>query len=174
MRFPEITISGRPDELGFAHGTALLGQTWDWGRPLENLAVLMQLKISENHTIQMLTEPGIIGKIGLNSHGIGTCLNILWINQPLRRLLWHWIRRWWNESNLVRSIRFRIPHMATLSIWLWTSRGGIRGHDHNGFEIPETNVRRGNISHPQMEGENNAGYEIKIGVADNFLIPFQM
>ncbi len=36
-------------------------------------------EISENHIIQMLTEPGIIGKIGLISHGIGTCLNILMI-----------------------------------------------------------------------------------------------
>jgi len=63
--------------------TGLLGQNWDWGRRLEKLVVLLQIRISADHTIQMLTEPGIIGKIGLNSHGIGTCLNILLINQPL-------------------------------------------------------------------------------------------
>ena len=32
---------------------------------------------------QMITEPGIIGKIGLNSSGLGVCLNILRINKRL-------------------------------------------------------------------------------------------
>ena len=63
--------------------TALLGQNWDWSSQLENLAVLLQIRVSENMTIQMLTEPGIIGKIGMNSQGIAACLNILLLNKPL-------------------------------------------------------------------------------------------
>ena len=62
--------------------TALLGQNWDWSSQLENLAVLLQIRVSENMTIQMLTEPGIIGKIGMNSQGIAACLNILLQNKP--------------------------------------------------------------------------------------------
>jgi len=73
--------------------TALLGQNWDWGRRLEKLAVLMQIKVSADHTIKMLTEPGIIGKIGLNSQGIGTCLNILLINKPLNGVPIHIVLR---------------------------------------------------------------------------------
>ena len=73
--------------------TALLGQNWDWGRPLEKLVVLMQIRISEDHTIRMLTEPGIIGKIGLNSYGIGACLNILLIDKPLNGVPVHIVLR---------------------------------------------------------------------------------
>jgi isopenicillin-N N-acyltransferase-like protein len=73
--------------------TALLGQNWDWSRQLEELALLLQIKLSESHTIQMLTEPGIIGKIGMNSHGIGTCLNILLINKPLNGVPVHIVLR---------------------------------------------------------------------------------
>ncbi len=88
--------------------TALLGQNWDWGRPLEDLVVLMQIKTSENHTIQMLTEPGIIGKIGLNSHGIGTCLNILRINQPLNGVPIHIVLRSILESQTLENAKLAI------------------------------------------------------------------
>jgi isopenicillin-N N-acyltransferase-like protein len=55
----------------------LLGQNWDWMEPLEDLIVVMEITHSDGHKIMQLTEPGIIGKIGLNSKGIGVCLNIL-------------------------------------------------------------------------------------------------
>jgi len=53
----------------------------------------MQIEISQDQTIQMLTEPGIIGKIGLNSHGIGTCLNILLVDKPLNGVPIHIVLR---------------------------------------------------------------------------------
>jgi isopenicillin-N N-acyltransferase-like protein len=55
----------------------LLAQNWDWSQPLENLVVLARLEYGDNHRVCMLTEPGIIGKIGMNNRGIGACLNIL-------------------------------------------------------------------------------------------------
>ncbi len=88
--------------------TALLGQNWDWGGRLENLAILMQIKISEDHTIQMLTEPGIIGKIGLNSQGIGTCLNILMINKPLDGVPIHLVLRSILESHTLEEAKMAI------------------------------------------------------------------
>lgn len=57
--------------------SALLGQTWDWGRALEPLTVLMRIEQPGGPGIVMITEPGIIGKIGMNSAGLGVCLNIL-------------------------------------------------------------------------------------------------
>lgn len=60
----------------FPH-TGILGQNWDWGKTLEDLAVLLKIERPDGHRIQMLTEPGMIGKIGMNSHGMGVCLNIL-------------------------------------------------------------------------------------------------
>jgi len=88
--------------------TALLGQTWDWGRRLEQLAVLLQIRISEDQTIQMLTEPGIIGKIGMNSHGIGTCLNILRINKPLIGVPIHIVLRAVLESKTIEEAKMAI------------------------------------------------------------------
>ena len=58
-------------------GTRVLGQNWDWMEELEPLAVLMEIEREDGHRILQLTEPGIIGKIGFNSKGIGVCLNIL-------------------------------------------------------------------------------------------------
>lgn len=57
----------------------LLGQNWDWYSELEDLVILTHIKQSE-HEILQLNEPGIIGKIGLNSAGLGVCLNFLHID----------------------------------------------------------------------------------------------
>ena len=88
--------------------TALLGQTWDWGRPLERLVTLMQINVSEDHTIQMLTEPGIIGKIGMNSQGIGVCLNILLIDKPLDGVPIHIVLRSILEARTIEEARAAI------------------------------------------------------------------
>ncbi|GAB7361411.1 hypothetical protein MBLNU230_g1467t1 [Neophaeotheca triangularis] len=52
-----------------------LAQNWDWmERQKENLIVLTIEQVSRP-TIKMVTEAGLIGKIGLNSAGVGVCLN---------------------------------------------------------------------------------------------------
>jgi isopenicillin-N N-acyltransferase-like protein len=55
----------------------VLGQNWDWMEELEPLVVVLEIEREDGHRILQMTEPGIIGKIGLNSKGIGVCLNIL-------------------------------------------------------------------------------------------------
>jgi isopenicillin-N N-acyltransferase-like protein len=87
---------------------ALLGQNWDWGRQLEELAVVLQIKINQDQIIQMLTEPGIIGKIGMNSHGIGACLNILLINKPLNGVPIHIVLRAILESQSLEEAKIAI------------------------------------------------------------------
>jgi isopenicillin-N N-acyltransferase-like protein len=57
--------------------TALLGQNWDWAKELEKLAIILRIKSEDKPEILMMSEPGIIGKIGLNSKGVGVCLNFL-------------------------------------------------------------------------------------------------
>ena len=57
--------------------SCLLGQNWDFGKPLLDLAVLMYITLDNGHQILTLTEPGMIGKVGLNSCGLGVCLNLL-------------------------------------------------------------------------------------------------
>jgi len=56
---------------------AYLGQNWDWmERQKENLLIL-KITQAGKPSIQMVTEAGIIGKIGFNSAGVGTCLNAI-------------------------------------------------------------------------------------------------
>lgn len=64
-------------------GPPILGQTWDWGQPLEDICTVMRISRPDGHVIRMLTEPGIIGKIGMNNAGLGVCLNILTLGEKL-------------------------------------------------------------------------------------------
>lgn len=72
---------------------SILGQNWDWGCALEPLTVLMKITKPDGHMIRMMTEPGIIGKIGMNSCGLGVCLNILTFGKILDGLPVHIILR---------------------------------------------------------------------------------
>lgn len=72
---------------------SILGQNWDWGRALEPLTVLMTVVQPQGHVIRMITEPGIIGKIGMNSCGLGVCLNILTLGKKLDGLPVHIVLR---------------------------------------------------------------------------------
>lgn len=55
----------------------LLAQNWDWAQKLEELAVIMKIHYPNGRKLVMMTEPGIIGKIGFNDRGFGVCLNYL-------------------------------------------------------------------------------------------------
>ena len=60
-------------------GTSFIAQNWDWDIRLQDLTVISKIVRTDknNHTILQIQEPGILGKIGLNSAGIGCTLNIL-------------------------------------------------------------------------------------------------
>jgi isopenicillin-N N-acyltransferase-like protein len=55
----------------------ILAQTWDWLRKLEGRVVLLKINRHDGHIVLTMTEPGIVGKIGINSAGLGVGLNIL-------------------------------------------------------------------------------------------------
>lgn len=63
--------------------TRLLGQTWDWMSSCEDFMVLLDVTLENGHKFLTLTEAGIIAKIGLNSSGLGVCLNILFGKEPV-------------------------------------------------------------------------------------------
>ncbi|MCP4186764.1 MAG: hypothetical protein GY763_04080 [Gammaproteobacteria bacterium] len=77
----------------YFHEQSILGQNWDWGKALESLTVLMNIMQPDGHAIAIMTEPGIIGKIGMNSCGLGVCLNILTLGQALNGLPVHIVLR---------------------------------------------------------------------------------
>lgn len=71
------TVVALPDATRI--GNTLLAQTWDWVKIQRAACVVLRIipETSTQPTILTLTEAGIVGKIGLNSSGLGVALNIL-------------------------------------------------------------------------------------------------
>ncbi|HLR15580.1 MAG TPA: C45 family peptidase [Bacillota bacterium] len=59
---------------------SFLAQTWDWRSAQSRSLIMTKIKQQHAPNIHMVTEGGIIGKIGLNEHGLGVCLNALRAN----------------------------------------------------------------------------------------------
>jgi isopenicillin-N N-acyltransferase-like protein len=55
----------------------IMSQNWDWkGTQTESL-LLLEMHIKDKPVVTMVTEGGMIGKIGYNSSGLGLCFNAL-------------------------------------------------------------------------------------------------
>jgi len=72
---------------------SILCQNWDWSEPLEDLVILLRVERQDGHRMATLTEPGMLAKVGMNSAGLGVCLNILQARQYLRGLPVHILLR---------------------------------------------------------------------------------
>jgi isopenicillin-N N-acyltransferase-like protein len=64
---PEVSVQGQ----------LLLAQNWDWHTAIEPDPILLQIRQPGKPDILTLAEAGQVGKIGLNSAGLGVCLNFL-------------------------------------------------------------------------------------------------
>ncbi len=73
---PECTAIGAVPPAA-ANGKTLLAQNWDWHPDLASSRVLWWIEDSSERWFVTLTEAGLLGKIGLNSRGVGVCLNLL-------------------------------------------------------------------------------------------------
>ena len=60
-----------------AAGDVLLAQNWDWKAIAKGALIVLEIHQAGKPDILMITEAGIVGKIGFNSAGIGVCLNAL-------------------------------------------------------------------------------------------------
>jgi isopenicillin-N N-acyltransferase like protein len=54
-----------------------LAQNWDWMEAQKQNLIVLTITQRDKPTIKMVTEAGLIGKIGLNSAGVGVCLNAI-------------------------------------------------------------------------------------------------
>ena len=57
--------------------SSFLAQNWDWQEAQKQNLIVVTIEQSDKPTVKMITEAGIIGKIGLNSAGVGVCLNAI-------------------------------------------------------------------------------------------------
>ncbi|KAF2095120.1 peptidase C45 acyl-coenzyme A:6-aminopenicillanic acid acyl-transferas-like protein [Rhizodiscina lignyota] len=57
---------------------AWLGQNWDWMPEQKKNLIILRVKSNDGRpSFAMITEAGIIGKIGFNERGVGVCLNAI-------------------------------------------------------------------------------------------------
>lgn len=56
---------------------SFLAQNWDWMEKQKENLIALTIEQQSKPTIKMVTEAGLIGKIGLNSAGVGVCLNAI-------------------------------------------------------------------------------------------------
>lgn len=64
-------LSWRTDDASF------LAQNWDWMEAQKANLILLHIEQEGKPSIKMVTEAGLIGKIGFNSAGVGVCLNAI-------------------------------------------------------------------------------------------------
>lgn len=67
----------------------IIAQTWDWTSSQRNSLLLLEIENEDKPKITMVTEGGIIGKIGFNSSGVGVCLNALTTDQRTNEIPIH-------------------------------------------------------------------------------------
>ncbi|MDO4290784.1 MAG: C45 family peptidase [Eggerthellaceae bacterium] len=58
-------------------GNVLLAQNWDWKSTQRDAMVALRIRQQGVPDVLMVTEAGIIGKVGMNAEGVGVCLNAL-------------------------------------------------------------------------------------------------
>jgi len=57
--------------------TSLLAQNWDWNVEQGENLICLKIRPEKGPNVDMITEAGIIGKIGLNGKGVGCALNAI-------------------------------------------------------------------------------------------------
>lgn len=72
---------------------AIMGQNWDWAQALTGLLAVADVQLENGHRFLSMIEPGMLGKLGMNSAGLGVCLNILPANSKLTGLPVHILLR---------------------------------------------------------------------------------
>lgn len=60
-----------------ASGHTVLGQNWDWYPSQLPYSMLLATRDERGHEVVCLTEAGMLAKAGLNSAGVGVCVNLL-------------------------------------------------------------------------------------------------
>jgi isopenicillin-N N-acyltransferase-like protein len=60
-----------------ASGHLLLAQNWDWHPDQRDAMVLLATRDERGHGVLTLAEAGMLAKAGLNSAGVGVCVNML-------------------------------------------------------------------------------------------------
>ena len=83
----------------------LIGQNWDFYSKQKDSLIILKIHQMNKPDILMMTEAGFVGKIGMNSKGIGVCLNAIQTGKQKQGVPTHVICRGiLNSTNIVDAI----------------------------------------------------------------------
>jgi isopenicillin-N N-acyltransferase like protein len=68
---------GECTSIGVLGDHTLLAQNWDWHPDQRPFTLLLITRDERGHEVASLTEAGMLAKAGLNSAGVGVCVNLL-------------------------------------------------------------------------------------------------
>jgi len=122
-----------------ASGHLLLGQNWDWHPDQRDTMVLLRTTDEYGHVVLTLTEAGMLAKTGLNSAGVGLCVNMLGTDRdglgapgvPYHVIL----RAALDAESLARALRATVRPPRTSSINLLLGQVGDGGGEIIDVEI---------------------------------------
>lgn len=113
----EIALGSYSGKKGFSDGCTvigthspvsqdtIIGQNWDWKGTQSKSLLLLEIEQENRPTVTMITEGGMIGKIGYNSAGLGLCFNALLTNKKTNEIPIHLaLRSVLNSYNLAEAI----------------------------------------------------------------------
>lgn len=130
---------------------SFIGQNWDWdGEQADNL-IRMKIVQDGKPTIHMVTEGGIIGKIGMNSAGVGVTLNAITARGvAFDKLPCHFALRTALESTSLQEARTKLNRAGVASachITVADSQEGSIGFENTAFDQVELDMVDGVNTH---------------------------
>ena len=97
--------------------TAVLFENWDWAEGFADKSVMVHRTFSDGASALIFTEAGILGKVGLNSHGIGIVINFLFSQATPDGVPAHILLRSLLECSSLEEVTKRITtHGETLGL----------------------------------------------------------
>lgn len=130
---------------------SFIGQNWDWDQEQAGSLIRMKIVQEGKPTIDMVTEGGIIGKIGMNSAGVGVTLNAVTAKGvSYDKLPCHLALRTVMESTSLQDAKTKLNRAGVASachITVADSREGSIGFENTAFDQVELNMVNGVNTH---------------------------
>ncbi len=132
----------------------ILAQNWDWKAAQIKSLLLLDIEQVGKTSIQMVTEGGIIGKIGYNSAGLGVCLNALLTNRKSNQVPIHLgLRSVLNSTSLQEAVsKIKDGQMASTANFMIGSDQGegmamVANYEVSPFGIDMLTSNEGKVVH---------------------------
>lgn len=161
---------GEPTEctaLGQLGDGTVIGQNWDWHPDQRPFTLLLATTDENGFSVVTLAEAGMLAKAGLNSAGLGVCVNMLGCDRDGARggVPYHVILRAALESSDLTIALRRVcssPRSASINLLIGQAHGGPGGGEIVDVELVPGDV---GLMHPDEHGRIAHANHLETGVA---------